>query len=294
MENMKFGLTKTFLGRVCISASAFCLYMTTVSIRWAKTSVELDSTFFVFARFALGFIVICSILAVKRRPLKPRNWWLLLGRAFSNVAAVFCFFKAVSLTSAAEGNILNMTYPLFIAVFFFLFQKGKKDYPAYFLTLVAFFGVWLVISPQGFALRMENLWGLASGFFGAIAVTILNFARKFNDTDTILFFMFGIGTLLIGIFFPQHLFIPTLEQAKYLAIAAIFGVLGQYLLTLGFKYVTAVEGGVISSSRILIAAILGPYIVSDPALGLSGWFGALLIFGTNVYLTIRDIGIQQK
>ncbi|MBT4640964.1 MAG: EamA/RhaT family transporter, partial [Deltaproteobacteria bacterium] len=62
----------------------------------------------------------------------------------------------------------------------------------------------------------------------------------------------------------------------------------------GFKYVTAVEGGVISSSRILIAAILGPYIVSDPALGLSGWFGALLIFGTNVYLTIRDIGTQQK
>jgi len=291
---MKIGLTKTFLGRVCISASAFCLYMSTVSIRWAKTSVELDSTFFVFARFALGFAVICSILIAKRQTLKPRNWWLLIGRALTNVASVFCFFKAVSLTSAAEGNILNLTYPLFIAVGFFLFQKGKRDYPAYVLTLVAFIGVWLVVSPQGFALRMENLWGLASGFFGALAITILNASRKFNDTDTILFFMFGIGTLLIGILFPQHLFIPTWEQFKFLGIAAIFGVMGQYLLTLGFKYVTAVEGGVISSSRILIAAILGPYIVSDPALGLSGWFGAVLIFGTNVYLTLRDIGVEHK
>lgn len=291
---MTIRLTKTLLGRVCIFASAFCLYMTTVSIRWAKASVELDSTFFVFARFALGFVVICLILVVKQRRLRPKKWGLLLSRAISNVAAVFCFFKAVSLTSAAEGNILNMTFPLFIAIYFFLFQKGKKDYVAYFLTLVAFIGVWLVISPEGVALRIENLWGLASGFFAAIAITILNFARKYNDTDTILFFMFGIGTLLIAVLFPQHLFIPTLEQGKYLAIAAVFGVMGQYLLTLGFKYVTAVEGGVISSTRILIAAVLGPYIVTDPALGIAGWFGALLIFGTNIYLTIRDISIHQN
>ncbi|NQU63016.1 MAG: DMT family transporter [SAR324 cluster bacterium] len=291
---MEIRLTKTFLGRASIFASAFCLYMSTVAIRWAKSSVELDSTFFVFARFALGFAIICLILLVKRRRLRPRKWGLLLGRAITNIAAVFCFFKAVSLTSAAEGNILNLTYPLFIAVFFFLFQKGKKDYPAYFLTMVAFMGVWLVISPQGVALRVENLWGLASGFFGAIAVTILNFARKFNDTDTILFFMFGIGTLLIGVLFPQHLFIPTVEQGKYLMVAAVFGFLGQYLLTLGFKYVTAVEGGIISSSRILIAAILGPFIVMDPEIGLSGWLGALLIFAANVYLTVRDISIQHK
>ncbi|MCP4751906.1 MAG: DMT family transporter, partial [Proteobacteria bacterium] len=154
-----FGLSREIAGGICIFASAFCLYMTTVSIRWAKSVVVLDSTYFVFARFALGFVVICCLLLIKRRPLRPRKFRFLLGRALNNTAAVFCFFKAVSLTSAAEANILNMTYPLFIALFFFVFSRQRRDYTAYFLTLVSFFGVWLIISPGGMALKIDNLWG---------------------------------------------------------------------------------------------------------------------------------------
>ncbi|MCP4754638.1 MAG: EamA family transporter, partial [Proteobacteria bacterium] len=180
----------------------------------------------------------------------------------------------------------------FIALFFFVFSRQRRDYTAYFLTLVSFFGVWLIISPGGMALKIDNLWGLASGIFGAIAITFLNMARKYNDTDTVLFFMFGLGTLIIFVLFHQHIHLPSVPELEYLLLAALFGVMGQYLLTIGFKYVTAVEGGIISSSRILIAALLGPAIVADPALTLGGWIGAILIFGTNVYLTVRKIGIQ--
>ncbi|MCP3954481.1 MAG: EamA/RhaT family transporter, partial [Desulfobacterales bacterium] len=68
---------------------------------------------------------------------------------------------------------------------------------------------------------------------------------------------------------------------------AAFGIAGQYLLTLGFRYVTAVEGGIISSTRILLAALLGPILVAEPALTIAGWLGALLIFGANVVLAAR-------
>jgi len=78
-------------------------------------------------------------------------------------------------------------------------------------------------------------------------------------------------------------------QIVYLFFCSLVAVIGQYLLTIGFKYVTAVEGGIISSTRILLAAILGPFVVSDPHLSLSGWVGALLIFSGNVYLTMRKI-----
>ncbi|MCK5096989.1 MAG: hypothetical protein KAR45_02740 [Desulfobacteraceae bacterium] len=74
---------------------------------------------------------------------------------------------------------------------------------------------------------------------------------------------------------------------KFLLICAFFSIAGQYLITIGFKYVTAIEGGIISSTRILLAAILGPFIVSDPALSLFGWIGAILIFSANIYLTLR-------
>ena len=50
---------------------------------------------------------------------------------------------------------------------------------------------------------------------------------------------------------------------------------------------TAVEGAVISSSRILLAALLGPLLVADPPLSLAGWAGAPIIFAANVALALR-------
>jgi len=282
------------LGGLCIFAAAFCLYLTTATIRWAKNEVQLDSTFFVFARFFAGFIIICLILLVRRKKLKPRKYHLLIGRAVANSAAVFCFFRAASITTAAEANILNMTFPLFIALFFFLFSREQKDYVGYLMTIIAFLGIWLIVSPDGFSFKVDSIWGLASGFLGAIAITILNIVRRYNDTDTVLFFMFGLGMGLIYLLFPDTIYFPSFLEFKFLLIGGLFGVVGQYLLTIGFKYVTAVEGGIISSSRILIAAIAGPFLVADPHLAVSGWIGAILILGANVYLTIRKIGIQNE
>lgn len=99
--------------------------------------------------------------------------------------------------------------------------------------------------------------------------------------------MFGLGVPITFIFFHEKIFVPNAQELYYLLVCAGLGICGQYLLTLGFRYVTAVEGGIISSTRILLAAILGPYIASDPSLSLSGWMGALLIFVANIYLTIR-------
>ena len=38
---------------------------------------------------------------------------------------------------------------------------------------------------------------------------------------------------------------------------------------------------------ILLAALLGPWLAAEPALGPIGWQGALLIFGANVVLAVR-------
>ena len=73
----------------------------------------------------------------------------------------------------------------------------------------------------------------------------------------------------------------------FLLCCSAAGVIGQYLITFGFLYVTAVEGSIISSSRILLAALLGPLLVADPALTVMGWCGALLIFTANVTLALR-------
>lgn len=275
------------LGCLAISASAVFFYISTVFIRWAETEVAIEASFFVFFRFLTGFLVICTLLIMQRRTLKPRRYDLLIGRMVFNCIAVYCFYRAVTATSVAEANILNMTYPIFLAVASWFVLKEQRDVVAIGMVFIAFVGIWMILSPSRIQPDLQNLWGLASGVSASLAILYLNMSRQYHDTETILFYMFGLGSILIfGLFYDQ-IFWPNLLEFKYLFLCAAFGVGGQYLLTIGFRYVTAVEGAILSSLRILMAAILGPWIALDPPLEVAGWIGAILIFLANVVLAVR-------
>ena len=275
------------LGCLSILASAVFFYISTVFIRWAEAEVVIDASFFVFFRFLMGFFVIGAILILQRRGLKPRRYDLLIGRTIFNCIAVYCFYRAVTATSVAEANILNMTYPIFLAVASWFILKEQRDVVAIVMVVVAFAGIWLILSPGSISPNLQNLWGLASGVTASLAILYLNVSRQFHDTETILFYMFGLGSVLIFAFFYDQIFWPDLAEFKYLFLCAVFGVGGQYLLTIGFRYVTAVEGAILSSARILMAAVLGPWIALDPPLEVAGWIGAMLIFLANVVLAVR-------
>jgi drug/metabolite transporter (DMT)-like permease len=281
-----------FLGYLAVLSSAFFFYFSTVVIRWAKPYAEIDPALFVFTRLLFGFFIACGILIFTGKDLKPKKYGLLLGRTLSNCVAVYCFYQGVTKTSVAEANILNMTYPVFVALFSWFFFKHQRDLITVGLVLVAFFGIWLVLSPGKIGLNLNNLWGLASGVSATFAIIILNVSRRFHDTNTILFYMFGLGSIFIYILFYDRFLLPSTTGLYFLFLCAALGVGGQYLLTVGFLFVTSVEAGIISSTRILLAAILGPLIASDPPLTLIGWLGALLIFTANIFLALRRSDTQ--
>ncbi|NOX34373.1 MAG: DMT family transporter [Deltaproteobacteria bacterium] len=279
---------KVLAGCLCVFASAFFFYLATVIIKWARIKgLHIDPAFFVLARFLLGFVSVLILMALKRKKIKVKNKQYLIGRTIANCIAVYCFFKGVDLTSVAQANILNMTYPLFIAIFSWVFLKEQRDAVAILIVILAFAGVWLILAPGAMSYDKNSLWGLASGISAAIAIMYLNLSRKVHDTETTLFFLFGLGSVLIFIVFFNKVHMPLYPELKYLIFCSLASIAGQYLITVGFKYVTAIEGGIISSTRILLAAVLGPVLAIDPALSASGWAGAFLIFAGNIYLTMR-------
>lgn len=283
------GISRQTFGWLAIFGSAFCFYLATVIIRWAKPQVTIESAYFVFARLLLGFIIVSTTMFLQRKWLQPKKYHYLIGRALANTLAVFCFYKAVEVGSLAEANILNMTYPLFVAVFSWFFLRGQRDLLSLVIVAVAFAGIWLVLSPATMTSGWGNLWGLGSGITAAVAVIYLNVSRRHHDSQTILFFMFGLGTALMLIFFHDAIFMPNAKELFFLLSCSAAGVAGQYLITYGFLYVTAVEGSIISSSRILLAALLGPLLVADPTLAVAGWCGALLIFSANAAVALRKV-----
>lgn len=275
------------LGCLAVFASAFCFYFSTVVIRWSRDVVTIDAAFFAFFRFLLGFIVVCAIMALKRQGPAPKRYHLLVGRTLGNCIAVYCFYQAVRYTSVAEANILNMTYPIFVALISWVLLRHQRDPVALAMVVVAVAGVWLILQPGNMGLGLKSLWGIGSGVSAAFAILYLNLSRQYHDANTVLFYMFGLGSVLMFIFFRAHFFWPDGRELYYLALCGGAGIAGQFLITLGFRYVTAVEGGVVSSTRILLAALLGPWLAAEPSLGPAGWIGALLIFGANVVLALR-------
>lgn len=288
MESMDLRFSKELYGRLAIFGSTFCFYLSTVLVRWGTAKdVGLSSSFLVFARFSLGLLVVVTILILKRQRPRPRQYHFLIGRAVTNAAAVFCLYKAVELTTVAQANILNMTYPMFIAIISWVLLRAHRDISAMLMTLVAFFGIVLVLSPGEFQVAWNSLWGLASGIIAAFSIILLKYSRQQNDTDTVLLILFGLGSVIIFSLFHQQFHVPNSIELFYLVSCGGMGVMGQYLLTLGYRHVSAVEGGIISSFSIFLAAIFGPLLTSDPALTLIGWIGALIIFGTDAYFIIR-------
>lgn len=82
-------------------------------------------------------------------------------------------------------------------------------------------------------------------------------------------------------------FLPDAKAFYYLVMCGIWGVAGQFLLTVGFRFITAVEGSIIASMRIFIAAMLGPFVVGEAPLNTTGWIGASLLFAANAILAVR-------
>ncbi|WP_300670446.1 DMT family transporter [Desulfoluna sp.] len=281
------------LGLSSVFASAICFYLATATLRWARLQgVTVDSANFVFGRFFLGFLMVGLLLLIKKRPPKPVNWHYLIGRTVANTMAVYCFFKAVDLTSVAEGNILNMTYPLFVALFSWFTLKDERDYTSVFVVLIAFAGVVMILAPDmvhtGFLTRfnLNSLWGLGSGISASVAIIYLNLSRRVHSTETTLFFMFTLGCVIILVLFGKRIEWPDGPGFLFIALCSILSVMGQIFITFGFRFVTAVEGSIISSSRILLAALLGPVIAAEPSLTLMGWVGAFFIFSGNIYLAL--------
>ncbi len=278
---------KQIAGCLLVFTAALCFYLSTAAIRWSGQYVTIAPAFFVFIRFLLGFLLVGLIMIARRQRLRPKRYGLLVGRAVANGIAVYCFYTAVAKTSVAEANILNMTYPVFVAIFSWIFLKKQRDRTMTICALVAFAGIWLVLARGPMAFGLHHLWGLCSGISASFAIIFLNLSRRHHDTQTVLFYLFGLGAIFTYTAFYTQIQWPTRLEAYYLALCSGLAIIGQYCITFGYRYITAVEGGIIASSRILVAATLGPYIAGDPWLTLWGWMGAAIIFSVNAFLAWR-------
>jgi drug/metabolite transporter (DMT)-like permease len=177
--------------------------------------------------------------------------------------------------------MLNMTYPVFIFMVAPLFWRQKIKALAVFYLLLTMTGIYLVIRPDFTSINPGDILGLLSGIVAAFAVITLSMARENDSTVIIVFYLMAIGFVTNGLAMIPVFKLPEGIQYLHLVASGVLGATGQVLLTMGYKSINAKEGSMISSSRIVFAALLGFLIFSEP-LTLSIITGGLMIVGAII------------
>lgn len=280
-----------YKGIILMFVSALFFSLATVFAKIVTAGSDIIAVQITFFRFLFGFAFAVYYMLKTKQSYKANNFKLIIFRVFSNTIAVILFFTAVEYTTITNANMINMTYPVFVFIVAPLINNESVKPIYYFYLLLTMLGVYFVAVPELQFIEIANfikipyfkivgigdLIALASAIVAGVSISILREARKFDSTTLILFYLMGIGTIFNFFIMLPYWITPNFNLMFFIVLSALSGVIGQVAITHGYKYISASSGAIISTSRIIIAAILGFLVFSDQ-ITFKTIVGGLLIF----------------
>jgi drug/metabolite transporter (DMT)-like permease len=241
----------------------FCFALATVFAKFVTNNSDIPAVEITFCRVILGVILATLYMLKTKTSFIPKRMPLVVLRAILSFSALITFFYSVEHSSVTNANMLNMTYPVFIFLVAPLFKLEKLHKISFLFLVIAMAGIYLVIFPDFSNINKGDVIGLLSGVFAAFAIITLSIAREHDSTVLIVFYLMAIGTVCNAFMMIPVFVMPDLRDLPFLIASGLVGVLGQVLLTMGYKNVSAKAGSMVSSSRIIFAAAMGFFLFSE-------------------------------
>lgn len=237
-------------------------------------------------RFVVGLLSIGVPLSMGRR-LRPVNYGSLLMRGLFGGLSVLMYFQAIAHLPVGIATLLNSSWPVFVALFSFMFLSEPLRLRQLLALLLTSGGVLLVVlgsPPRAPAAQtagggaMPLLWGfvgLGSAIFSAAAVTTIRSMRQKEGSWEIFLAFSLIGSLVTGVPSALAWVPPTTTDLCWVTAMGICSVLAQMGMTYALRDVRAVTAGIILNLTPIATLLLGTAFFADRPTAL-GWFGALV------------------
>ncbi|MDN5303490.1 MAG: hypothetical protein PWP46_369 [Fusobacteriaceae bacterium] len=272
-----------------ILLSVIFFYLMSVSVKLITKNGNIPGVEVSFFRFLIGMIIVWTNKIRYKQDIKPVNKKAVFARAFLNTFAVILFFVTIQLTTTTKANIYNMTYPIFVAIFAPIFLKNETfNIKKMFAVILAFYGTYLISGIKLNSFDIADIFGILMGVVAGLAIVSLRAARLTDKPSTILFYLMNTGTVVTLVMFFYMFKMPNINEFILLIIMGVLSFLGQYTITKGYKYVSAVEGSVLSATRIFVASIIGILFLNEPN-NFTIFFGGTLIFLAILILNINKV-----
>ena len=273
-------------GIIFIIASAFGFAMMSAFVKLAGDLPSFQKTFF----RNLVSCIIAAIFIIKNKESffgkKDSQKILILRSIFGTIGIVLNFY-AIDKLVLSDANMLNKLSPFFVIIFSALFLKEKINIKQSIAIIIAFLGALFIIKPTFNLDIIPSLLGVLGAICAAAAYTCLRVLGGKEKHYTVVFYFSLFSTIVIFPFMIVVYKSMTMIQLVYLILAGIFASIGQFGVTLAYKYAPSKEISIFDYSNIIFSAIISLVIFGVLPDDLSV-IGYLIIFGASFYMFLYN------
>lgn len=232
---------------------------------------------------AFGFVVYYQ----ERFFGKKENQKYLLLRSVLGALGVILNFYAIDHLVLADADMLNKMSPFITIIFAAIFLREYVMKYQVTSIIIAFVGTLFIIKPTFNVDMVPYLAGIASAVFAGGAYTVLRLLGNREQFYTVVFYFSAFTTVALlpyMIFFYEPM---SAKQFWFLIAAGFFATIGQFGITIAYKYAPPREVSIFSYSTVVYAGILG-FIVFSEIPDVWSILGYIAIFIASFYMFVRN------
>lgn len=259
MINISNKLDNRVKGIIFIIISAFGFAMMSTFVKLSGDLPSFQKTFF---RNIVSVIIALIIILKKKEKFfgQKENQGLLILRATFGTIGIVLNYYSIDRMVLSDANMLNKLSPFFVIIFSAIFLGENIKIKHIGAIILAFIGALFIIKPT---FNLEVIPSIA-GFFGAVsaaaAYTLVRALGSREKHYTIVFYFSLFSTIAVTPFVIINYKSMTLIQLTYLLLAGVFASVGQFGITLAYKYASAKEISIFDYTNILFSAIISIFV----------------------------------
>ena len=264
--------------------SAFLIALCPVSLALMGLGVKLSNNLPVavvlLSRFGISALIYSAWLwgrGFRFREIRPFRHVL---RTLLGFASVACLFASISLIPLSTALCLSYTVPIFSYTISVCTGQLQPDHKVLYV-IGAVGAIAMIVQPSADVILLGAALGLASAFFGALALFEIKRVSKTEGTDAILFMYFLYSTIALTLYVTLSVEFraPGLDASAVLPALIAVGVFG---LLYQFSLVGALRMSSVSivSLALLVAVAIGYLIdlfVFDVGMNVWAVSGTILL-----------------
>ena len=282
----KITLSNRTKGVLFIIISAFGFAMMSAFVKLSGDLPSFQKTFF---RNITSCIIAFILIIINKESFfgKLENQKTLILRSIFGTLGIVFNFYAIDKLVLSDANMLNKLSPFFVIIFSAIVLKEKINTKQGLAIIVAFIGALFIIKPQFNFDIVPSLIGVLGAICAAAAYTCLRALGGKEKYYTIVFYFSFFSTIAILPFMLIVYKEMSMLQFVYLILAGIFASIGQFGITIAYKYSKAKEISIFDYSNIIFSAIISIVLFNVIPDYLSV-IGYIIIFAVSLYMFLYN------